>query len=115
MISAINDNMRGTLMEYSTEDSVAGCSTNLLKDGLYCYNQAGAIFSVTKSGIEPVTTEDPGGFPSRTAGVKVFGKSNIYIFNPTLDDGDLLTRYRNVIGSQAQFQGGTTYKVAIDS
>ena len=38
MISAINDNMRGTLMEYSSEDFVDGCSTNLLRDGLYCYS-----------------------------------------------------------------------------
>ena len=39
----------------------------------------------------------------------------MYIFNPELDDGALLTRYRNVIGSQAQFQGGAEYKVALDS
>lgn len=116
MISAVNDNMRGTLMEYSTEDLVDGCSTNLLRDGLYCYSRDGNIFSVTKAGIEPLSTSDDGGFPSRIAGVKVFGKSNIYLFNQRLDgDNTLLTRYRNVIGSQAQFQAWTDYRVALNS
>ncbi|NOZ44288.1 MAG: hypothetical protein GXP45_04060 [bacterium] len=80
IISAINDNMRGTLVEYSTEDLVDGCSTNLLRDGLYCYSRGGNIFSVTKSGIEPVSTTDPTGFPGNIAGVKVYGKSNMYLF-----------------------------------
>ena len=115
MISAINDNMRGTLMEYSSEDFVDGCSKNLLQDGLYCYSENGNIFSVTKGGIEPVSTTDEAGFSSHIAGLKVFGKSNIYVFNPSLRDGALLKRYRNVVGSQAQFQGGSNYKVALDS
>lgn len=115
MISAINDNMRGTLIEYSTDEFIDGCSTNLLQDGLYCYSSNGNIFSVTKAGIEPVSTNDPGGFPMDVADIKVFGKSNIYIFRPNLDDGALLTRYRNVVGSQAQFQGGQDYRVALDS
>lgn len=118
IIGAINDNMRWTLMEYSTEEFINGCSTNLLRDGLYCYSKDGNIFSVTKSGVEPVTTDDPGGFPSEVADVKVYGKSNMYIFQSKLDalgKNVLLTRYRNVIGSQSQFQWGSNYKVNLDS
>jgi len=115
MISAINNNMRWTLMEYSSEDFVDGCSTNLLRDGLYCYSKNWNIFSVTKAGIEPVSTNDAWWLPNNIAWVKVFWKSNMYVFNPELDGGTLLTRYRNVIGSQAQFQWGSEYKVALDS
>jgi len=118
IISAINDNMRGTLVEYSTEDLVDGCSTNLLRDGLYCYSRGGNIFSVTKSGIEPVSTTDPTGFPGNIAGVKVYGKSNMYLFQwdlHSLWNNILLTRYRNVIWSEAQFQWWSNYKVALDS
>ncbi len=119
IISAINDNMRWTLVEYSSEDLINGCSTNLLRDGLYCYSSNGNIFSVTKAGVEPVTTENATWFPSNIAGVKVYGKSNMYVFqknlNNNLGDNVLLTRYRNVIWSQAQFQAGSNYKVNVHS
>jgi len=46
------------LIEYDIEENIQSCSDNLLRDGLYCYTPNGRIFSVTKVGIEPVTTAD---------------------------------------------------------
>jgi len=117
LVSTINDDMRWTLMEYGSDTPVKWCSKNLLWDGLYCYSPNGKIFTVTNAGIENVTTTSPGGFPSDIAGIQVYWKSNIYIFQPTLNTigkDVLLTRYRNVLGSQSQFQEWQNYKVAID-
>jgi hypothetical protein len=47
-------------VEYDIEDTIKGCSSNLLRDGLYCYTVDGRIFSVTKAGIEPLITSDLG-------------------------------------------------------
>jgi len=115
LIGAINDNMRGSLIEYGDEGIVIGCNKNLLGDGIYCYTKNGNLFNVTKeNGIEPVITSSIGWFPDTIAWVHVYGKSNIYLFQPDLQSlwsGVLLTRYRNTLGSQVQFQEGQNYNV----
>ncbi len=114
LIWAVNDWARWALIEYDVEDTINGCSSNLLRDGLYCYTKDGRIFSVTKAGIEPLTTSDPGWFPDTVWGVGVYGKANLYIFQPNLHSslsGTLVTRYRNTVWSQIAYQEWQNYSV----
>lgn len=46
----------------------------------------------------------------------VYGKANMYIFAPSVfgsTTGAFVTRYRNVLGSQTQFQPGTSYMLSM--
>ncbi|MFZ2151257.1 MAG: hypothetical protein WAZ12_02730 [Candidatus Absconditicoccaceae bacterium] len=114
LIGALNDGMRGTLIDYTSTDTINGCSISLLRNGLYCFSNKGSLYLVTKAGMETVSTTD--GFPSRIGGVAVYGKANLYVFQPSLGIGGLfVTRYRNTLGSQSIFQGGQNYSVALAS
>ncbi len=58
MINASSDTSRGSVVEYNTGTPLENCVTSLLKDGLYCYNTAGDVYLVVKSGVTPVSTTD---------------------------------------------------------
>ncbi len=112
LIGAVNDWARWSLIEYGIDDTIKWCSENLLRDWLYCYTEDGRIFSVTKSGIEPVITSDPGWFPDTVWGVGVYGKANLYVFQPNLSSslsGVFVTRYRNTVWSQISYQEWQDY------
>lgn len=114
LISAVNDGSRWSLIEYAIDDAIQGCSSNLLRDGLYCYTADGRIFSVTKAGIEPLTTTDGLWFPDTVWWVWVYGKANLYVFQPNLSSslsGVFVTRYRNTVWSQVVYQEGQNYSV----
>ncbi|HOG15388.1 MAG TPA: hypothetical protein PK674_02265 [Candidatus Absconditabacterales bacterium] len=114
MIGVVNDGSRGSLVEFNIDSDIQGCSSNLLRDGLYCYTKDGRIFSVNKAGVEPLITSDPAGFPDTIGGVGVYGKANLYVFQSNLNnsrDGAFVTRYRNIVGSQVSYQGGENYSL----
>jgi len=117
MIDTVNDGMRWILIEYGLEEAIKWCSPNLLRDGIYCFTPEWRIFNITKAGIETVITSSPGWFPSDIAGAQVYGKSNMYIFQSSLDNKwskqTLLTRYRNDVWSQTQFQEWQDYNVSL--
>jgi len=115
LINAMNNDMRGTLVEY--DENVKWCNMNLLRDGLYCYTDNGNIFSVTKeNGVEPVTTESLGGFDN-IADIQVYGKSNIYTLAEKSNGswGTVVTRYRNTLWSQVQFQEWQNYSIWVSN
>lgn len=114
LIGAVNDGSRWSLIEYNIEEAVSGCSSNLLRDGLYCYTKNGRIFSVTKAGVEPITTSDATWFPDTIWWIWVYGKANLYIFQPNLNsslNGVFVTRYRNTVWSQIAYQEWQNYSL----
>jgi hypothetical protein len=114
LIGAVNDGARWSLVEYAIEDTIKGCSSNLLRDGLYCYTIDGRIFSVTKAGIEPLITSDLWWFPDTVWWIWVYGKANLYVFQPNLHSslsGTFVSRYRNTVWSQTSYQEGQNYAV----
>ena len=114
LIWAVNDGSRWALIEYDIEENIQSCSDNLLRDGLYCYTPNGRIFSVTKVGIEPVTTADLWWFPDTIWWIGVYWKANLYVFQPNLNSslsGTFVTRYRNTVWSQIAYQEWQNYQI----
>jgi len=114
LIWVLNDGARWSLVEYNIDDEIKWCSVNLLRDGLYCYTQDGRIFSVTKSWVEPLITSDPAWFPDTIWWIWVYGKANLYVFQPNLNSSlnwVFVTRYRNTVWSQVSYQEWQNYSI----
>lgn len=115
LLGAANDMVRGSIVEFWSEEAIRGCSVSLLRNGLYCYTPS-RVFAITNLWTETVTTSSPTGLPSEIGWMGVYGKANMYIFAPTIygtTTGAFVTRYRNVLGSQTQFQPGTNYMLSM--
>ncbi len=115
IIGAMNDNTRGSVVNYGIDETVKGCDVSLSKNGFYCFTPTGKIYFVGRSGIEPVTTADADGFPTDIGWIGTYGKANMYVFSPnvtSLSNSTLVTRYRNTIGSQTIYQQGQKYMIA---
>lgn len=63
LLDTVNDDARGALVEYNTDEVIKSCGVSLLKNALYCYSD-GKIYLISKAGVETVTTADPDGFPT---------------------------------------------------
>jgi hypothetical protein len=114
LIGAVNDWARWAIVEFNIDTDVQWCSSNLLRDGLYCYTKDGRIFSVNKAGIEPLITTDPAWFPDTIWWVGVYWKANLYVFQSNLNNsvgGAFVTRYRNTVWSQVSYQWWENYSV----
>lgn len=117
LVGALDDNMRGTLIDYNfaSTDILKWCNLNLLKDGLYCYTTNAALYSITKEWSQPVTTTDTEPFSKHIAGVVTYGKSNLYVFEDNISaagNTTLVTRYRNTLWSQSIYQWGQKYQLS---
>lgn len=117
LVGALDDNMRGTLVDYNlpSTDAVKWCSLNLLWDGVYCFTNNSTVYSVTKAWIQPVTTTDEEPFTKNIAGLATYGKSNLYVFENSVSavgNTTLVTRYRNTVWSQTIYQWGQKYYLA---
>ncbi len=111
LIDALNDGSRGALIEYLIENPMQACTINLLRNGLYCYSTTSELFNVTKEGIVPVTIVD-NELPDTIGGIEVYGKLNLYIFQPNLNSslpGVFTTKYTNERGSQVSFTRPRNY------
>lgn len=109
MVGAIDDNLRGTLVDYNLPDGevMKGCGLSLLKDGAYCFSTKGTIVLVNKAGSQTVTNSDGDGFSKHIGGIASYGKANLYVFESNLNavgNTTLATRYRNTLGSQTVYQ-----------
>lgn len=116
IIAPVNNDVRGTLVAANDEWTFEWCASNILRDGLYCYDEIGNITNITKAGSIDVTTESPWWFPSNIAGLDIFGKTNLYVLNNDTfenEDGVFITRYRNIVGTQNQFQIGDDYTLPL--
>ena len=117
LVGALDDTMRWSLIAYNfpATDLLKWCGLNLLKDGLYCFTNNSAIYSVNKEWSQPVTTTDTEPFTKNIAGLMTYGKANLYVFENTISaagNTTLVTRYRNTLWSQIIYQGGQKYYLA---
>lgn len=116
IIAPVNNDVRWTLVAATDASTFEWCSSNILRDWLYCYDEIGNVTNITKAGTVDVTTESPGGFPSNIAWLDIFGKTNLYVLNNDTfnnEDGAFITRYRNIVGTQNQFQIGDDYTLPL--
>lgn len=113
MIWASNDVNRWNLVDYNlSDDELKWCNGNLLKDGFYCWTKNSQILSVNKAGSQTVTNSDADGFPANIAGLAVYGKSNLYVFQSNVSpigNSRLAIRYRNTLWSQIIYQWWQKY------
>lgn len=113
LIWVANDVNRWSLVEYNlSDDELKWCNGNLLKDGFYCWTKNSQILSVNRAGSQTVTTSDPDWFPSVIAGLAVYGKSNLYVFQSNVSpvwNSRLAIRYRNTLWSQIVYQWWQKY------
>lgn len=107
LIGVVNNDIRGSLVRYNLPSPLQGCVSNLSRNGLYCYNQFGELYNITKPGVEKMSLASGSPFPSSIAGLSVYLRSNMYVLtnDPTLNStGTYIVRYQNVQGSQISFQ-----------
>lgn len=106
LLWVVNDNIRGSVIDYGV-DAINGCNINLLRNGLYCYTNS-AIFNITRAWVENISTADEDGFPMDIDDVIVYGNANMYVFRENFKNAwtwsAFITRYRNTLWSQVQFQ-----------
>ncbi len=113
LIGVINDATRGNMVEYNLWAPAKDCQLSLSKKGLFCYTEAGGLFFVSKLGIEPMEVVDNDRSTSAIGGLGTFGRNNLYLFqsNPNNIASALLTRYRNVAGSETKYQNASNYTI----
>ena len=98
MLGSVNENTRGTLVEYNVGSDAKDCSLSLSKKGLFCYTAGGELFFVSKTGI---------------GGISTYNKTSIYLFqhSPANFASVFLTRYINIAGSESKYKNGQNYTV----
>lgn len=113
IIDATSDTSRWTLINTS-EQNLKDCIPSLNSNWIYCYNDNGWIYMVTKTWIVPVWTED-GDFRSWIWWLWTFSNRNLYVFNSNVSSlwNMLLTRYQiNSDWTYANFKKWSSYSVA---
>ena len=114
IIDASSDTSRGSLIEYNLSKPLKNCIASLNSNWIYCYNDDGEIYMVSKAGIVPVWTED-WNFRSWIGWLWTFSSRNLYVFNANISSlgNMLLTRYQtNSDGTYANFKWWSSYSVA---
>ena len=113
LIDAASDTSRWTLIDTS-EQSLVDCISALNSNWLYCYNNNGWVYMISKTWIVPVWTED-WDFRSGIWWLWTFNKSNLYVFNSNVSSlgNMLLTRYQIISdGTYANFKNWSPYSIA---
>lgn len=107
---AVNDKVKGKLVNYNIPSEIDWCNVNLLANWLYCYGWEWNIFNVQKSTLQSVTTKSVN-FASKIGWVETFGKNRFYVLNTDKleENGWIITKYNNLLGSQTSFTEGTNY------
>ncbi|HMT01402.1 MAG TPA: hypothetical protein PKC14_03685, partial [Candidatus Absconditabacterales bacterium] len=77
LLSIVNNDIRGSLVRFGLQTALDECTNNISKNGLYCFSNAGLIYNITRSGIEPVTNK-VGSFPAIEK-LGTYGKGNLYV------------------------------------
>ena len=113
MLGSVNENTRGTLVEYNVGSDAKDCSLSLSKKGLFCYTAGGELFFVSKTGIETMETTDGERSTKDIGGIGTYNKTSIYIFqhSPANFASVFLTRYINIAGSESKYKNGQNYTV----
>ena len=117
LIGVINDATRGNLIEYNVGSAMKDCELSLGTRGLFCYAENGDLFFVNKLGVEQMEVVDEDRATKNIGGIWTYGRNNFYLFqaNPNNIGAALLTRYRNLAGSESKYQNGTNYSILAGS
>ena len=113
IIDAASDTSRWTLTDTS-DYNLKGCISSLNSNWIYCYNDNGWVYMVSKTWIVPVWTED-WDFRSGIWWLWTYSNRNLYVFNSNVSSlgNMLLTRYQtNSDWTYANFRKGSSYSVA---
>ena len=114
IIDAISNTSRWTTMEYNVSKPLEDCITNISSNWLYCYNNDGDIYMITKSKITPVTTSD-WDFRSWIWWLGTYNGRSLYVFQSNVSSlwNMLLTRYQlNGDWTYANFKWWSSYSIA---
>ncbi len=117
MLNIVNEEARGTTVEYDLPVFMDWCSLNLVRDWLYCFSEDWDIINVTNGWIETVTT-DSDGFYSGIKDVNIYWESRIYtlIDNEEVNQqGSIISMYSNKPGSQTEFWVENLYDIDPDA
>ena len=119
LLGSLNDSVRGTLVDFGSDEDVINCSQNLMRNGLYCVTAGANLFNVTNGGLEVLATSDEKWFPNDVADIGVYGKANMYLLRSAFTEAStgaiFVTRYRNALGSQTQFEEGQDNPILSES
>lgn len=113
IIDAASDTSRWTLTDTS-DYNLKDCISSLNSNWIYCYNDNGWVYMVSKTWIVPVWTED-WDFRSGIWWLWTYSNRNLYVFNSNVSSlgNMLLTRYQtNSDWTYANFRKGSSYSVA---
>jgi len=111
LIDASSDTNRGTLIDYGV--NLESCIASLNSNGLYCYNNWGDIYMVSKTWIVPVSAESED-FHSGIGWLWTYNWRNLYVFQSSVSSlwNILLTRYQtNSDWTYANFKKWSSYSV----
>ena len=114
MMGVVNDSTRGNLVEYNLWNEAKDCSLSISKNGLFCYTEWGELFYVNKLWVEPMEVIDWDWASKSIWGLWTYNKS-LYLFysNPNNLGSALLTRYKNVSGSESKYQSPSPYSIMV--
>lgn len=114
-IGAVNENTRGSLIEYNLASDAKSCGLSLSKKGLFCYTTGGELFYVGKAGVETMETADGQWSTTDIGGIGTYGKNNLYIFqhSPNNFASVFVTRYQNEAGAETRYRNAQNYAVAV--
>lgn len=112
-MQAISQDIKGNPISYGDSSiEINGCSFDLSKQGLYCYDNNSSVYRVTAGGVQPITTDD-GFFPGEIKDIGTFTSSNIYLLHDDqsfdADSKKVISRYSNKLGSYTEFGNSTQY------
>ena len=114
LIDASSDTNKWYLQSYNLSKTLQNCISALNSNWLYCYNDAGEIYMISKTWITPVWTED-WDFRSGIGWLWTYSSKNLYVFQSNISSlgNMLLTRYQtNNDWTYANFKRGTSYSVS---
>lgn len=122
MLGGINEDIRGTLVNYNIESPVQDCSFDISRQGMYCYTEANTIFHITKWTVAPLeikTSEEDQenatkpSFDTPITDIEVFPQINsMYVLHNDATqhkEGKYITRYSNVPWSMTMFAPWSPY------
>ena len=113
IIDASSDVSRWSLVEFNLSKTLKNCIASLNANWVYCYNDDGEIYMISKSGIVPVTTED-WSFHGWIGWLWTYNSRNLYVFNSNISNlgNILLSRYQtNNDWTYANFKWWSSYSI----
>lgn len=113
IIDATSDTNK-SIQSYNLTKPLENCISALNSNWIYCYNDSGEIYMISKSKITPVSTED-WSFRKWIGWLWTFSNRNLYVFKSNISslDSMLLTRYQtNSDWTYANFKWWSSYSVS---